>query len=124
MKAASVGIAFLAAGCGYSVDEMQNQPVRLSLTVPAAWDRVGTCITAAYASDFETTYLPVPSERRSEVLVKFTGPGIVQYKTAMYVFQIRGGDRTTVDWRAVTPNQAELRQARERIERCGNVPPA
>lgn len=110
------------AGCGYSTDEVADMPARFTLTVPAAWDVVGTCLTQEYVNGYEVNYLPVPSEQRAKVIVKLVGPGIVQYVTIMNIIDIKGGRETTVTWRARPPNSDRADQRDKAIvERCGKV---
>lgn len=115
---------FLAAGLTActTVDEVQKQPVRITMTVPAAWDRTGACLASAYNS-YETLYLPVASEQRAEIIVNMVTTGLLgSIKRTMFVFDIRGGNPTTVIWRRDTYLHDSFEQeARERIERCGKV---
>lgn len=124
MKAiAGLGVMLALGACGYSVDEVQEAPVALSVKVPAAWDSVGTCIAQFYTGEFQTTYLPVASERRAKIIVQLIGPGIIQYRTIMYIFEVSGGDQTTVVYRRrpIGLSESSDRTTRETIERCGKV---
>lgn len=124
MRAIAGSLLMLALGaCGSSIDDIQNTPPAFTVQVPAEWDSVGTCITQFYANDSEATYLPVASERRAKVIVKFVGPGIVQYKTISFIFEISGGPPTTVVVRQERVGQPERanRATREVIERCGKA---
>lgn len=120
---AIVGLGLMVAlgACGSSIDDVQSSPVALTVTVPAAWDVVGTCITQFYANDSEATYLPVPSEQRAKVIVKFVGPGIIQYKTISFIFEISGGLQTTVVVRQERAGWTDRqnKMTRDLIERCG-----
>lgn len=120
--AAILALAGCTAACGYSTDEVAEMPARFTISVPAAWDSVGTCITQYYVSSNEVAYLPVPSEQRAKVIVKFVGPGIVQYVTILFVVDIKGGQQTAVTWRSRPPNTASGdKAARDLVERCGKV---
>lgn len=120
--AAILALAGCTAACGYSADEVADTQARFTLTVPAAWDTVGTCITQHYISGNEVAYLPVPSEQRAKVIVKLVGPGIVQYVTILFVIDIKGGQQTTVTWRSRPPNTASSdKTARDLVERCGKA---
>lgn len=120
--AAILALAGCTAACGYSTDEVAEMPARFTMTVPAAWDVVGTCITQEYVNGFEVSYLPVASEQRAKVIVKMVGPGIVQYVTIMYIIDIKGGSQTTVTWRARPPNTERADQRDKAIvERCGRA---
>ncbi|MFN4017131.1 MAG: hypothetical protein ACK4JB_17465 [Reyranella sp.] len=120
--AAILALAGCATACGYSTDEVADMPARFTMTVPAAWDVVGTCLTQEYVNGFEVNYLPVPSEQRAKVIVKLVGPGIVQYVTIMYIIDIKGGGQTTVTWRARPPNTDRADQRDKAIvERCGKA---
>ncbi len=114
----------LALGsCGYSVDEVEEAPVALTVQVPAAWDSVGTCIAQFYTGEFQTSYLPVASQRRAKVIVQMIGPGIIQYRTIMYVFEVSGSDQTTVVYRRrpIGFSESADKKTRELIERCGKA---
>lgn len=110
--------------CGYSTEEVQDEPVLLTAQVSGAWDAVGTCLAAHYATNFETLYLPVPSERRSKLIIKFVGPGIIQYKSIQAIFEISGANPTTVvvRQRPILASTAPTERAvREVIDRCGKA---
>lgn len=114
----------LLAACGYSTEEVQDEPVLLTVQVPTAWGAVGTCLAAHYATNFETLYLPVPSERRSKLILKFVGPGIIQYKSIQAIFEISGADPTTVVFRQrpiLVSTAPTERAVREVIDRCGKA---
>lgn len=117
------GILLVAglAGCT-TVEEVQKEPVRITMTVPAAWDRTGTCLASAY-NIYETQYLPVASEQRAEIIVNQVTTGLLgSIKRTMFVFEIKGGTPTTVTWRRDTYiHDSFEKEARERIERCGKV---
>lgn len=116
-------LCLLVAGCGPSVDELRGQPPAFEMSVAASWDRVGSCLTRAYVDDYQTTYLPVPSEQRAELLVTLvaTGP-ISQAKRNMFAFDMKGVGPTVVTfrWDSTLPNAYE-RQARKQIETCGKA---
>lgn len=117
-KLATLIVALAVASCGYSVDEVKDAPERFNVTVAAPWDKVASCIATAYTNDFETVYLPVPSEQRGEIIVKFSGPGIVQYKSTMYDFQFVGGSSTKIIFRSRPPYESAEKRAREAIDKC------
>lgn len=119
MRRSAVLLFLVLSSCGYTVDEVQTSPPRFTMTVPAAWDRVGNCLAKYFSEDYEALYLPVTSERRADLIVKFTGPGIVQYKTAMYALEIRGGDQTTVAFRRRDMASGIDDKVRAEITRCG-----
>jgi len=105
-----------------TVEEVQQQPVRITMSVPAAWDQVGTCLALAYNGQ-ETSYLPVASERRAKIVVNQLTAGLLgTVKRTLFVFDITGGDQTTVTWRRDTYIADSFeREARERIEKCGKA---
>jgi|GEM_PF-4284537 len=109
------------AACGYTVDEVKETEPRFTVTVPAPWDRVGTCIAAAYTGGYQTLYLPVPSDRKAQIIMKMIGPGIVQYQSIMFVFDIEGGDPTKVTFRRRPAHSSFDTEAREIIDRCGKT---
>ncbi len=120
--AAILALAGCTAACGSSVDDVKSSPVHLTVSVPASWDRVGACLTAAYANDLETVYLPVPSEQRAQIITKYAGPGVIQYKSAAYVFDIAGPGPSTVTVRSPPPyNESFDRQTKAKIEACGKI---
>lgn len=120
--AAILALAGYVAACGYSVDEVKDTPVQLRMTVPVAWDRVGTCLAAAYATDFEALYLPVPSEQRAQLIVKYVGIGIVPYKSIAYVYEISGGPPATITVRSPPPHsEAANRLVRDKVQGCGKL---
>lgn len=123
MTRLAIGALLALAGCGYSVEEVGESEARFSVTVPAAWDQVGTCLAAAYATELEALYLPVPSERRARIITKFRGGGFVVYQSIMYVFDIEGGDqgtKVTFRRRPQAVESADI-EARERIATCGKA---
>lgn len=123
MKAiAGLGLMLALGACGSSVDDVQNSPPVLTVQVPAPWDVVGTCLAQHYSYS-QVTYLPTPSQERAKVIVKFVGPGIVQYVTISFIFEISGGAQTTVVVRQERMGQGEPsnRATREVIERCGKA---
>lgn len=120
--AAILALAGCATACGYSVDEVKNTPVQLRLSVPVAWDRVGSCLAAAYATDFEALYLPVPSEQRAQLIVKYVGIGIVPYKSIAYIYEISGGPAAAIVVRSPPPHsEAANRLVRDKVEACGKA---
>lgn len=107
--------------CGSTVEDVQATPVALTMKVPATWDSVATCIAQFYMSTNETSYLPVASEQRAKVIVKFVGGGFVPYASILFVFEISGGNPTTVVMRQAQRGALDNQNktARELIERCG-----
>lgn len=116
-------VAMLLSGCADLAD-VQKQPVRLTLTVPAAWDRTGTCIAAKWNA-FETQYLPVASEQRALVIVNQVTTGALgSIKRTLFLYEINGGGgQTVVTWRRddYLANEASEREARQIIEGCGKA---
>ncbi len=118
--AALLALVGCTAACGYSTDEVADMPARFTMSVPAAWDVVGTCLHQEFVNGYEVSYLPVQSQQRAKVIVKMVGPGIVQYVTIMFIIDIQGGRDTTVTWRARPPNTERADQRDKAIvERCG-----
>ncbi len=115
-------LVLLVAGCATPLEDVRKEPVRITMTVPAAWDRTGTCLAAAY-NDYETVYLPVASEQRAEIIVNQVTTGLLgSVKRTMFLFEVQGGSVTTVTWRRDQHLHISFEtQARERIERCGKV---
>jgi len=120
-KAMLVLLTLGLAGCGYSVDEVQTSAPRFTMTVPAAWDRVGNCLATYYSTgDYDTLYLPVASEKRADIIVKMIGPGIVQYRTVMFLLDVRAaGDGTAVTFRRRDLPARIDDTTRTEIARCG-----
>jgi len=113
--AAILALAGCTAACGYSVDEIKDTQVHLRMTVPVPWDRISTCI----ATDFETLCLPVPSEQRAQMIVKYAGIGIVPYKSIVYVYVISGGPPALITVRSPPPcNEPSDRLVRTKIDAC------
>lgn len=123
---AGLGLMLTLVACGHSVEDVQDSPVAFTMQVPAAWDSVGTCIAAHYVSDTEALYLPVASQQRAKVIVKYVGQGVIQYRSILFVFDISGGPETTVVVRQsqsgllVSPERGN-RITRDVVERCGKV---
>lgn len=113
----------LLSACADLAD-VQKQPVRLTLTVPAAWDRTGTCIAAKWNA-YETQYLPVASEQRASVIVNQVTTGALgSIKRTLFLYEINGsGGQTIVTWRRddYIANAASEREARQIIEACGKT---
>lgn len=105
------------AGCGSTVPEVQDAPIAYTVEVPAAWDSVGACLAQYYTNGFEATYLPVASERRARLIVKFIGPGIIPFITIVAIFDIRGGPPATVAVREGWWGKDD-KTTRAVIERC------
>lgn len=113
-------LALALGACGSSVPEVQDAPVSMTVEVPAAWDSVGACLAEYYTNGFEATYLPVASERRARLVVKFIGPGIVPFITILAIFEIKGASPTVVTVRQGWWGRDD-KTTRELIERCGKV---
>jgi hypothetical protein len=114
----------LTPGCASSIADVQSQAPLFKLTVPAPWDQVSACLARAYVDNYQTTYLPVPSQKRSEIAVALAATdALTQKKDTLFVLDIRGGDSTVVAYRQQTgpmsPNWA--REARANVERCGRA---
>ena len=114
----------LAAGCAASIADVQRQAPLFQSSVPAPWDQVGACLVRAYVDNYQTTYLPVPSQARAEIAIALivTDP-LTQKKDTLFVLDIRGSNPTVVSYRQQTgpmsPNWA--REARANVERCGRA---
>jgi hypothetical protein len=120
MRPASLLAAVLVAGCGPTLQELQAEPPRFSVTVPVAWDRMSTCLKAAYLDNFGINDLPVAAERRTELILNVPGPG---YVINMFAFDIRavGENSSNVTWRRRTligGQEGSERIAREKVEQC------
>lgn len=122
MKAfsASCFLLFALTACGSTVPDVQNAPISYTVEVPAPWDSVGACLAQHYTNGFEATYLPVASERRARLIVKYVGPGIVQFITIVAIFDIQSGPPTTVAVRDGWWGKDD-RGNRDVIERCGKA---
>lgn len=112
----------LAPGCASSIADVQGQAPLFQITVQAPWDQVGACVARAYADNYQTTYLPVPSQKRAEIAVALlVTDSLTQKKDTLFVFDIRASDPTVVSYRQqagpMSPNWA--REARANVERCG-----
>lgn len=110
------------AGCGPTISELRSMPPVFEVTVAAPWDQVGACLAKAYADDYQTLYLPVPSEQRAELVttVVITGP-LSQAKHNLFSMDVKGsGTGSTVIYKANDrPGSSIERTARANVERCG-----
>ena len=124
VRASMLLLVLGAAACASPPDEVRSQPVRFSMTVPASWDRAGACLSAFYTTGgYQSAYLPAASDRRAEIVVKeaATGP-LSPTGTILYVFEVTGGDQTTVTYRERPGlGNGSERQARETTARCGKA---
>jgi hypothetical protein len=114
----------LMAGCAASIADVESQAPLFQVTVEAPWDQVGACLARAYVDNYETTYLPVPSQQRAEIAVGLVvTDALTQKKDTLFVLDIRGGGPTVVSYRQqagpMSPNWARV--ARANVERCGKV---
>jgi len=108
------------SACGSTVPDVQNAPISYTVQVPAAWDSVGACLAQHYTDGFEATYLPVASERRARLIVKYIGPGIIPFITIVAIFDIQGGPPATVAVREGWWGN-DVKTSRGVIERCGKA---
>lgn len=124
MRKLALAASVFLAGCGPTLEELQKEPARFTMTVPVAWDRMSTCLKAASMDEYGIVDLPVAAERRTEIILYMTGgPG---QRINMAAFDIRGtGDNSsTVAWRRRTmvAGQDNMeRTARTQVERCGKA---
>lgn len=99
-------------------------PPAFEMTVAAPWDRVGSCLAKAYADDYQTLYLPVPSEQRAELVttVVITGP-LSQAKQNLFSMDIKASSAgSVVIYRANDRQGSSIeRAARKNVEQCGKV---
>lgn len=123
MKNVALGFSLALAACGPTSDELRSEPARFSITVQAPWDRVSTCLKAAYLDDFSVVDLPVADQRRTEILLYVAGGLSGNINVA--IFEVRGGDAgTTVTWRRrklLANQETSEATARQRVERCGRA---
>ena len=119
MRSATFVLLLLASGCAPTLQEVRDEPVRFTVKVGAPIDKVGACIVAGFVDDFETVYLPVPSERRSEIILYNAG-GFGTRITMAY-FELKGDRETTVLYqrRKVAFASAMEQRAREQVAKCG-----
>jgi len=115
---------FLLGGCAASIADVQSQTPLFQVTVRAPWDQVGACLARAYVDNYQTTYLPVPSQQRAEIAVALAvTDSLTQKKDTLFLLDARGSGPTVVTYRQQTgpmsPNWA--REARANVERCGEV---
>ena len=116
--ALTLGAVALGSCATPTVDDIKNEPVALTVTVAAPWDQVGECIAAYYTKLAVVNYRPVVRESRAEIIL--TAIGNSAQGTALLVFDIRGGDKTTT----VTLKRPKMfagleREARDTITKCG-----
>jgi hypothetical protein len=114
----------LLAGCGPTDDQLRQMPAHFSLTVPGYWDQMAICISDAYSGG-----LLVPdnqtllAEKRAEVYLQVRGN--LGQRINVALFDIRNdGRNSTVSFhrRSTLVNwEATLREARERVEACGQA---
>ena len=117
----SVGLLALAAGCGPTSEDVLAEPVRFTITVGAPWDRVGTCLAAFYiGKSFDAHYLPVPSSNRAQLIVNFPAMSL-HPPQGMFVFDLEGGDRTTITFRRrklIASIESSEQEARAAVTDC------
>jgi hypothetical protein len=118
---APVVLALAIGGCSPSLEEVRQEPLRFSETVPAPWDQVGACLAKVYAGEWPVSYIPTPSTRRAELIV--SAPAMLLHPgSPLFVFEITGEQQTTVVFKRRTfaggYERAEI-QARERVSKCG-----
>jgi hypothetical protein len=125
VHASLLPLLVLAGSCAAAPGEVRDEPVRFSMTVPAPWDKAGACISAFYSTGYRSTYLPAANERRAEIVVREAAAApLSQGGTVLYVFQVTGGDQTTVTYRERPGlGNGSERQARETAARCGKLNP-
>lgn len=123
-RIAALLLVFGCSACGPSMAELRTMPPAFEMTVAAPWDRLGSCLTKAYADDYQTLYLPVPSDRRAELTatVIVTGP-LSQAKYNLFTMDIKGSDAgSVVTYRANDRQGSSVeRTARANVEQCGKT---
>lgn len=114
MKRLILVTSLALAACDYTAGDLRQEPMRFSMNVPVAWDRVATCVKAAYMDKYSVVDLPVADQRRTEVIVQ-----------QMATFDIRGtADGSVVEFRRrkiAAGEGAFEAQARQTVENCGKV---
>ena len=103
-----------------TVDDIKTGPAALTVTVAGPWDEVGECIAAYYTKFVVVNYRPVVRESRAEIIL--TAVGNSAQGVPIFVFDIRGGDKTTTVTRKRPKSFASAgleREARETITKCG-----
>ena len=123
-SAAAVCAILALAGCGPTAEQLQHMPAHFTLTVPGYWDQIATCLTDAYSSGL---LVPdpqvVPAEKRAEVYLQIRGN--LGQRINVALFDVRGDGRSsTVSFhrRSTLMNwESTLSEARERVQRCGQV---
>ena len=125
VRASMLPLLMLAGACSSAPGEVRNEPVRFSMTVPAAWDSAGACISAFYTTGYQSAYLPAANERRAEIVVREAAAApLSQAGTVLYVLEVTGGGQTTVTYRERPGlGNGSERQARETVARCGRLTP-
>jgi hypothetical protein len=111
-------LAFALWGC-QTADDIRQGPRGFSLVVSATWDKAGTCIAS---SQLGSTYLPVPSERRAEVMV--IASGLFGPQEVAWMYQIEeSGSGSKITWLPGGSAFAPLaeRRLRQMVERCGKA---
>lgn len=114
----------LGPGCAASIADVQSQAPLFQVTVPAPWDQAGACLARAYVDNYQTTYLPVPSQKRAEIAVALdVSDSLTRKKDTLFVFDIRGDGPTVVSYHQQTGPMSSnwAREARATVERCGRA---
>lgn len=115
-----LGALALGACATATVAEIKNEPVALTVIVAEPWDQVGECLAAYYTKSVVVNYRPVVRESRAEIVLTYVANSA--QGTALFVFDVRGGDKkTTVTLRRpkVFANAGLDREARDTITKCG-----
>ena len=109
--------------CGYTAEEVREQPARWSNTYPRPWDEMANCIAANQATqspDMRVTPTLNPAERRAVVAAT---TGFQGYSSTVWqydLYAVPGG--TQVNWKR-RPADADLigmePKARQIADQCG-----
>jgi len=86
------------------------------------WDRVGTCLSGAFAPDYQSQYQPEPTERRAQLYV-YRPATASQPTPAPLVIRIKAGSIDTLVGFDYPPdgNSPATERAKQAIVRCGET---
>jgi hypothetical protein len=108
------------AACGYTTDDVRQQPPRWSALYPRPWQDVTNCIASAQWPSYQVTPIMFAAEQRATV----TAATVLQgYSSSVWIYDIRAtGAGAEVTWRA-RPAYIDIAgmetNAHQIADRCG-----
>ncbi|MCA0304143.1 MAG: hypothetical protein LCH95_17190 [Proteobacteria bacterium] len=120
MKAVLLFALLGLTSCGPSIEELRERAPAFSMTVPVPWEQLSTCLKGQ-ALAYTIVDLPVASERRTEIVLQFTG-AYGPITTGSFEVQGLGDASTKVSYKSIKnlglggkPGALQ----REWVEKCG-----